>query len=715
MLLLAEHLLASEPDQLAGLDTLISTAVTHADTQPIARITEDAVIRLRLVRAEYDTTERTDLKRLAQRHRVPGRHAALINAREARRCALESRAEEALESWRDAVYDAIHAGLAEDAADWLYAIRAVNAQYGPWTSEIDDEHRLAQALRATGTGRLLDRVRSPARHALSAKVRDKPAEAALSAWRWLTDTVITGDWASELGALEFLGDLYRDSHEPDRAARFYQRAGKAKKLKELAAVAGDLVLPAGSLGNGPWWVLCARAALIEAQADLIDDGTAGILLGELTVLAERGRAGELVDSPSWSLTHQAVRSACALTTRGTPAQALALLDLLAPDVPRGPNQYSHSDDNHAAACVDIARAHPSLAMTALTRLFDLADVGAYKALKLTVGDEVIGLPAGQPNRNVAQEHSGSHVDLLTEEDLAELRARVGRLDDDGRYLADVARSLVDPGHPSVRRRAEEARDRILQHPEPTPGCASFGTRLVPDSHLAGALDRDARMACLEKLMSIAGDAREVASTRQDALIGARNLVVSLPSGTWQQTFESAKKFVLGERDGSHLDAEVAGAPHPLSALQISMGSASLRGKALLLAAASANLPEEHAWICDQAIGLLRSKDTADLQDAAVALVRLPQEVTASVDASLLAAHSHVSVRQASAVLCLRHPLRYQATSLRLAQDSDFRVRRVLAHEAAQAGMEGSESTTAILNLLARDPRHSIRTAAHPRA
>ena len=40
------------------------------------RITEDAVIRLRLVRAEYDTTERTELKRMARRHLVPGRHAA---------------------------------------------------------------------------------------------------------------------------------------------------------------------------------------------------------------------------------------------------------------------------------------------------------------------------------------------------------------------------------------------------------------------------------------------------------------------------------------------------------------------------------------------------------------------------------------------------------------------------------------------------------------
>ncbi|MDQ0750406.1 hypothetical protein QF034_004637 [Streptomyces africanus] len=712
VLLLAEHLLASDPGRLPALDALVSAAVAHADAQPIARVTEDAVIRLRLVRAEYAAAERKELKRLARRHLVSGRHAALINAREGRRCALEGLAEEALESWRDAVYDAIHAGMAEDAADWLYAVRAVNAQYGPFTSDLDDEHRLAQALRATGTGRLLDRMRSFREHALSAKVRDKPVEAALSARRWLTDTVITGNWAGEFEALEFLGDLYRDSREPKLAARYYQRAGRAKKLRELATTVGDLKLPLGPFTGAPWWMLQARAALVEAQADLIDDETAGTLLGTLTVLAERGRAGELVDSPFHNLTHQVTRSACVLAARGTPEQALALLALLAPDVPREPHQYRHSDDFHATACVAIAKAHPDAVMTALTRLFDLAEGGADKALELVVDDEVVSLLAAR-KEGVPPVSRSAAGDALSEGDLNELRTRVGRLDDSGLYLADVARSLVDPGHDAVRKRAEQARDRILQRPDPEPGRAEFGTRLVPDSYLLGCLDAQVRTVCLDKLMAIASDGREVATTRRDALIGIRNLVVDLPADLQRQVFDKAQGFVLGQQDGSYLDDEATGTPHPLSSVKISMGSASLRGEALLLAAASATTPEAHAWVRDQAVGLLSSGDRADLHAAAVTMTRLARDVAADVDANLMGTHGHVGVRQASAVLCLRHPARYRDTAVRLAKDSEYRVRRTLAEAAAQADPEASELATEILEILAHDPRHSVRVAALP--
>jgi hypothetical protein len=705
VLLLAEQLMAADPSRLKDVDTLIQEAARRAATQQADDASGDVVIRLRLVRAEYDATERTVLNRSARIHQVSGRHGALINAREGRRLALEGRPDEALECWRVAVYEAIHAGLVEDAAEWLYAIRAVNVQYGLLTPDIDDEHRLAQALRATGTGRMLDRIRSPRQQALSAVVRGKYIEAALSARRWLADTVVTGSWASEFEALDLLGDLYRDSHEPVLAARCYERAGKDKKLTELAAK-GDLVLPLEGLRDAPWWVLHARAALVEAQADLIDDDVAGVLLGELMVLAERGRAGELMDSRFHKLTYQATNSACTLAARGSQEQALALLDLLAPDVPRGPNQYRRSDDGHALACVAIAKQHHDVAVEALTRLFDLADGRAQKALELVVDDDVTGLLSAQwEDADPSEDHRGRR---LSEDDLAELRGRVGHLDDNGLYLADVARSMVDPTHPAARKRTAQACERILQRPDPEPGRALFGTRLIPDSYLVGSLETGLRLQCHQKLMSIAGDPREVASTRQDALTGARNLVTDLPSEVRQATFRSAKSFVLGERGASYLDDEVTGTPHRLSSFRVSIGSASLRGKALLLALATATCPGDHIWVREQAISLLRSDDAADLHSAAIALSRLPHDVAAEVDAGLLAAHSHVGVRQASAVLCLRHPGRYPETAMRLAQDGDFRVRRVLAEAASD---RAGELATAILVLLSRDPRRSVRAAA----
>lgn len=707
VLLLTEHLLAADPDRLNALDHLITSAIKRAGSQPFMQVTEDAAVRLRLVRAEYNAAERTELQRLARLHRVSGRHAALIRAREGRRCALEGRAEEALEGWSDAVHDAIHAGLTEDAADWLYAIRALNAQYCPLTSDIDDEHRLAQALRATGSGRLLNRARYPREHALSAVVSERPVEAALSARRWLTDSVVTGDWAGEGEALTFLADLYRDNSEPALSAEYYQRAGRAKKLKELAFAVGDIALPVEDLSNSPWWVLYARATLLEAQADLLDDDAAGFFLGELTDLAERGRAGELTDSAFGNLTIQATNTACALAARGTSAQALAILDLLATDVPREANHYHRSDSGHANACVAIATMHPELAMTALTRLFDLADGGVHEALQLVVGDEVVRLLTRYRDQATTPGQLAAHA--VSEDEWAELSSRIAHLDDTDRYLADVARFIVDPSHPSVLKRANQARDRILGRTSPTPGLSALGSRLVSDSYLIRRLDHETRRSCLEKLLAVAGDRREVAMNRQDALTGAQNLIIDLPEDIRQTTFHTASSFVRGERDGSHLDDELTGTPHPLSSFKISMGPASLRGSALLLAAASASTLHEGAWVRDQAIALLRSEDTADVHAAAHALIQLPMEAAGEIDAGLLAAHPHTGVRQASAVLCLRHPTRYRSTAMQLAMDKDFRVRRTLAQAAAQA--DESEPTAAILDLLACDRRHSVRVAA----
>ncbi|MEU7226764.1 hypothetical protein [Streptomyces chrestomyceticus] len=710
VLLLAEQALTSEPDGIQSLDSLISTAVTNAYSQAIAHVTEDAVIRLRLVRAEYDAGERGELLALARRHRVPGRHAALIHAREARRCVLESRAEEAVEAWQDAVHEAIHAGLTEDAADWLYAVRAVHVQFGPLTSDIEDEHHLAQGLRATGTGRLLDRVRSPREHALSALVREKPVEAALSARRWLTDSVITGNWASETEALHFLADLYAANREPGLAADYHQRAGNVEKIRKLAAAVGDLLLPVGPVSNVPWWVLHARATLIEAQADLLSDDSACALLGELTDLAERGRAGELVDSPFRHLAHQLVKSACALAARGTPQQAVALLEVLASDVPRDPGRYSLSDDDHARACVRIATTHHRVAMSALTRLFDLASAGARKALELAADDEVIDLLTGRQGAAGAPERTDVS-DGLSEDDRSMLLMRAARLDEEEHYLADVVRSRVDPGHPSVRERAEQARDRILRRSDPDPHRTAFGTRLVRDAYLVSSLDAEIREVCLDKLISIASDRREVAVNRKDALAGARNLVIGMPADVRRKTFRTAEPFVLGEQDGSHLDDEVAGTPHPLSSFKVSLGSASLRGHALRLAATSAVTSDEHTWVREQATALLRSEDTADLNAAAVTLSRLPQDVAAEVDVDLLAAHGHADVRQAGSVLSRLHLVRYQDTAMRLAQDDDFRVRLTLAHALAQEHRAGDAAAGAILEFLARDPRHSVRVAA----
>jgi hypothetical protein len=702
VLYLAEDLFATEPASLADVQDLVEAAIERAEQD---NPTSDVLLRLRLVRAEYDDDERRSLLRSARRHLVTGRSAALINAREARRCALEGRVEEASEAWRDAVHDAIHAGLHDEAANWLYAIRALNVQYGPWTADLDDEHRLAQALRATSSGRILDRTRDPSEAAMSALVRGKPIEAVLFARRWLIDSCITGSWAHESEAAEVLGDIYAANREPALAATLYQRVGAWKKATELAGRVGDLLLPTTPWSDQPWWVVHAQAAQLSAQEDLLDDQTAARLLDELLNLARRGRAGELMDSPTGSLTLQAAKSACDLAPRGTAQQAQEVLDLLADDVAREKNRFFHTDEKHSAACVGIALAHPTLAGTALTRLIDLASFDAQPAQKALARGEVLALLSGCDEDGILPP---GLRDCLSAEERESLRDRIVGLVEESRYLADIVLEPIDPGHALVQERARAARDSILARPDPDPSRIAFGTEMVRQAYLASLLPTSAR-DCLDKLMVVASDPREAASNRQDALTGARNLVLSQPPDVRAAVFEQARSFAVGDRDGSALD-DFTGEPHPLSAAKISMGSASLRGDGLRLAHAAADRSEQYEWVRDQAVGLLRSDVQRDIHAAAVVINGLPSEITHAVDAGLLAASEHAVVRQVAGLLAVREPERYQAVLTRLASDADHRVRRTLAEGIARSKDAALRMLASARSTLEQDRRHSVRVA-----
>ncbi|MEU2977757.1 hypothetical protein ABZ678_12295 [Streptomyces hirsutus] len=711
VLLLAERMFATEPEALKELDSLINSALAQIMEQPTTAQTQDTALRLRLVRAEYDSAERQELLHAARRHLVKGRHAAHISAREGRRCALEGRAEEALENWRDAVHDGIHAGLAEEAADWLYSVRAVNFQYGPLTIEIDDEHRLAQALRTTGSDRLLDRPADPRAQALAAMVAKRPTEAVRAARRWLTDTAVTGSWADESEALSVLGDLYRDHLEPAAAAICYQRTGASEKITKLAGNVGDELLPLITPTSQPWWVLRARAALAAAQADLIEDTSAQSMFDDMLDLAARGRTGELIDSPTQSLTLQAVKTACTLVPRTTPVQAGALLDLLSSDVPREPHHYARTDEDHVTACARIAATHPKLTMRALTRLFDLADNNVDAAFQALAEEQTLRLLGAQAREDELSVSSTSRSPLSAREQET-LRARVDQLAERGHHLANVIQAALNPAHPKVWERAVAARDRILHRLDPNPARIGFGSTMVPDSYMVRGLTPADQKACLRKLLIVAKDRREAALNRQDALTGMRNLVVEQAPATKNAMFLESQAFVSGELDGSHLD-ELTGDPHPLSSFKINLGSASLRSHGLWLAAASASMPDQQSWVRNQAADLLYSEDELVVHEAAAVLNRLPRETTADVDLRHLATHSHVTVRLLSAVLSMRQPQRFHATATLLATDRDVRVRRTLAEAAAQAGPDSCKEVGDIVDLLSRDRRHSVRAAARP--
>ncbi|MFI6073936.1 hypothetical protein ACIA5C_20415 [Actinoplanes sp. NPDC051343] len=700
--LLAEGVLASHPSRIAEFDRLLRSALDHLDL-PRWHETE---IRLRLLVAEYDQHEREALNTLAGRHHVLGRLAALINAREARRCSMESRLEEAVDAWRDAISDAIHDGLADDAADWLYAIRSANGRLGSWSSGIDDEHHLAQALRNTGTDRLLQRSRLPSDHARTALLAGNPIEAILAARQWLTDAVVTGSWAVEMEATRFLGELYRDNAEPALAADFLARSGSAQKLTELAERVGDELIQIEINRAEPWWVTDAKIAFATTQADLIPDQAAAKLLEILTDITIRGRAGEFAEPPGrGSLTERAVEGMCALAHRGTSEQAAAVLDLLAADVVRGPRQFRPSDNAHAAACVEISIAHPDIALPGLRRLLELTRYGVQHAAKLSIDERVIGLIRGNPGND------GPLLPLLPKEERDLLKAQAFEPGAGTSYLSAVLPAALAPEEPSTQRLAKEARDRILSRPKPSPARVESGSTIVPDSYLATTLDESDQAACLEKLLSIAEDSNETAGHRQDALVGAANLLISANARLHAGVFPRVIPFVTGARDGSAYDDQLTGASHPLSRFRIDGPASTLRGHALRLARLSARDDTDLRWIRDQAVNLLSNDENTTTNLASSTLAHLPHEITENLDAGVLAAHENVNIRQLGAILCMRRPRQYDTVCKHLARDKSPRVRQVLADCAVRARDDDPLAAGEILEILKDDVRHSVRTTA----
>lgn len=691
ILLLAEQALAFDPNSVRELDGLVLEAIDAFAER--GNDADHTLLRLRLIRAHYDPSERRALYRRARRHHVTDRPAAMIFAREGRRLAEEGEADAAAEAYRDAVNAGIRADLPQDAADWLYSIRTINVSYGPLAGDIDDEHRLAQALRATGTGRLLVRSRQPREQAMSALVRQKPREAIAAAQRWLVDTVVTGDWTGELEALRFLADLYRENTEAGLAAIYYQRAGEAKAAKELAAASGDRLLPLGPLQGVPWRVSRARAAQLEAQTDLLDDDAAIALLGELIDMARRLLSGDLADSPFRHLLHQVLSSACTLAPQGTAEQASQVLTDLV-DLKR---------TGRGATRFAIAYRHPSLALPAVTKLLDEAEQGTYDAWEALGESRWVQILTAPSSPLTAAEQTACRTRLATLATLAE----------DNKYPASLALSQVVADHPTVRTAALEALDRIQSRPAPDSHNTTIGDQLVNDALLVCQLDESSRRRCAYRLMEIALDRREIADARRSALNGLRNLITDLPRADRTAIYHQAEPFVLGEQDGSHLDSEMTGTPHPLSWALISLGTASLRGPALELAHLAAELDDEHHWVRENAIALLRTDVPSDVRDAARVLAYLPPQIALSVDPALLVTHHNRTVRQAGTFLAVSHAGQHPRTIRRLAEDNDHTVRRTLAEVAELRMREGPIDPVVpeVLERLAEDVRASVRHAA----
>lgn len=698
---------AINPGAVEYLDDLITAALKHPGVSATNPYDPLLAFRLRLVQTRHNLGLRTKLVNDARMLKLTRPEAALTLASEARRNADEGSPDDAMMNWRRAIQEAIHEGNTEDAAGWLYSVRGVRIRYREFDPNLNNEHYLAQGLPRTGSGSALTRSIDHETRAYREATNGNGTSAINAARRWLADSITLSDWTDEHEAVELLGDLLARNTELERAALCYQWAADVKKLEQLAKAAGDHPLPTRSIEHGPWWTRRAAIRLLALQEDLLDDDTAARYLRELTKTIGLGRKGELTD-PIGSLLLEALNTACTLAGRGSGADAIALLNDLAPDVPREQNRYHFHDKQHVDACLRISDQHPHLTDTALGRVFDLADVGCDDALRAL-------------NRRAVLKHLEEPSDMSTiVEGLApdqrdRYRKRIAALDEAGHQPATIAACSLGIKTSRTTERVRIAAERLRNRPAPDPNTFSIGDQMVPDSYLVSVLAPEEAPDCLARLMQAAEDRGEAAANRTSALIAVRNLVRSVSETTRDEVFERAKAFVLGDQDGSHFDDFVTN-PHPLSTMQVNLGPSTLRGEGLILAAAAAADRESRNWVAQQAVSAMRDDGASIAKEAARALQILGTDIDSAPDPGLLAAYPEPTVKMLGTIYAAADPVKYEYALETAVNDPDFRVRMAVAEIIGQThtrddSATASEARKRVLGRLLADPRHSVRSAA----
>jgi hypothetical protein len=640
-------------------------------------------IRLRLALAEASQDWRDLVERARRRQLTPPLNA-LVLARYARHLTLTGVADEAASYWWDAVNAGALAGLGEDTAGWLYAVRQSVSHYGPLTEDFET-HPLAQAMRASGGDRLIATVRNHREDALAALRDGKLPRATQAARRSLRDAVTAAHLLSEHLAIDLLADAYLSSGEVERAAHLLVRIGESKRLETLIGDSDDLYVDFRDFLSRPApWQRAAAYKGIAAEADLVPDDHVDHIFDTVLIDFEQSVAGRVRESgftPSVHTSALDVLSHLAERAKREPLERL--LQILAPLAPREPNHYRFTDESHVRVLSGVLWSQPELQEAAF------AQISIMLAANDHVSDQVADI-AGEAIENRAP----ALIDRLRE--LSSTSAAAARL------VIWLEKSLPDT---AMARQALQALTAPWQDP---PNVISGVGGLAEKATLVRTLPEADRDEAAAALLRRARDRGQIASNRNKALNALRVLSDVTSEDTRREIFASALDFAGGGEDGSANDDTLAGPAHPLSLFRISLGGPSLVAAGLKLAAATATA-EGAAEVEGLAVGLLNSSDERLVRAAALALAWLPDHPQA-LGAGILAIHPDQAVRSLAAIRWTRQEPHDQDLGLRLARDPDPEVRRALAHALTLRSADDA-ALTQIRSTLLADPRFSIRRLA----
>jgi hypothetical protein len=612
------------------------------------------------------------------RDTYPPAVTALVLARSARHLALVPQPQPSVARWRDAVERACVEGLNDDAADWLYALRAVRLHNGMIGDDINDLHRHAQALRATGSGTLLPEPYRARERGLAYLRGQKWPDALEAIYRYLWRSTVGADWSGEIEGHELLGDLLARTGRAGQAIRHYVIAGQSKKLETLADTLPDkpVRLPIELITARPW-ERAAAFSFAAACADLIvDEDAREWCTAAFREIVDRPQPAPMFAPNPWLAAFKAFGR---LVLVSTEEQARRFLELGRELLPRQPNTYRFTDEHHVHALIGIALAHPGLRAEAVDQLLQALLLGQRMAeLTLRNGHDML------------------------RDDPARTLAAVGQAAAEGSQYAALALVAAEgdttQAVPLARQRLELAvAPRVHK-----PGIQTFGTGLSQTAGLTTVLPEEDRVRFARGMIDFANDQQETAHNRYEALMGLKGIARYLPDDVRGELFEQVLPFAQGQYEAAEGEALFPGADDPLQRFRFSLGDRSLAPAGLTAAAALARTPAQYATIQRTAVTQLRDDSDQTVHPIAVALASLPPEqVTLPVE--LLAGHPSPWVRALAAVIWAQRPDQSEEIGVRLAQDPSRHVRGSLAES-----LGDDDRHAKVRAVLGGDPRRSVR-------
>jgi hypothetical protein len=429
------------------------------------------------------------------------------------------------------------------------------------------------------------------------------------------------------------------------------------------------------------WEREAAFAVAASGSDLLVDSHARLWCAAASQDIAVRRSEPIFGPKPWL---KAFKAFARLAPVSTEEEASRFLELSRTLVPREPDTYRHTDDDHVQALIVIARTHPNLRSEALAHL----------------------LQAVLASDQMAERVLGSGADVLAADPVAVTEA-CGASARDGDLHAALA-IVVAGGNPEdVMAQAAQRVDAAVAPREHQPGVFSFGgTGRSQVSVLATVLPDAERERFAQGMLTHVKDEQETAPDRYEAHGAIQAIAPALQDEARDRLFAEiavlAGAEARGEMETGHFDF---GNKDPLSRIRISLGEADLVSAALVTLSMLAHTPEQFELVQREAVRRLADAGEEAANAVAVALIHVPPEqLTLPVD--LLAAHPSRWVRTLAAVLWARKPDEASGIGVRLARDDSALVRRSLAGE-----LGDDPRHVEVRAILAGDPRRSVRLRA----